>query len=151
MMNYILDTNILLIYIRDESTKDYIEETYNPFGVNNNPIISIVTVGEIKSLAKRNYWGIKKTALLDSILNDLIIADINSKDVVEKYAEIDAFSQGKLLEKPLLISALNMGENDLWIAATTEVTQSKLLTTDNDFNHLDNEYFKVIKIERLNK
>ena len=150
-MNYILDTNILLIYIRDESTKDYIEETYNPFGANNNPIISIVTVGEIKSLAKRNYWGTKKTELLDSILNDLIIADINSKDVVEKYAEIDAFSQGKLLEKPLLISARNMGKNDLWIAATTEVTQSKLLTTDNDFNHLDNEYFKVIKIERLKK
>ena len=148
-MNYILDTNILLIYIRDEPTRDYIEQTFNPFGVNNNPIISIVTVGEIKSLAKRNYWGKNKMNLLDSILNDLIIADINSKDVVEKYAEIDAFSQGKLLEKPLLVSARNMGKNDLWIAATTEVTQSVLLTTDNDFNHLDNEYFKVIKIKRL--
>jgi predicted nucleic acid-binding protein len=150
-MNYILDTNILLIYIRDEPTRDYIEQTFNPFGVNNNPIISIVTVGEIKSLAKRNYWGKNKIKLLDSILNDLIIADINSKDVVEKYAEIDAFSQRKLLEKPLLVSARNMGKNDLWIAATTEVTQSILLTTDNDFNHLDNEYFKVIKIERLCK
>lgn len=151
MMNYILDTNILLIYIRDELTRKYIEQTYNPFGANNNPIISIVTVGEIKSLAKRNYWGSKKIKLLDSIFNDLIIANINSKDVVEKYAEIDAFSQGKLLEKPLPVSARNMGKNDLWIAATTEVTQSKLLTTDNDFNHLDNKYFKVIKIKRLKK
>ncbi len=147
-MNYLLDTNILLIYIRDEATRDFIEKTYDPFGENNNPIISIVTVGEIRSLAKRNHWGKKKMALLNEILGEIIIADINSEDVIEKYAEIDAFSQGRLNERPLSISARNMGKNDLWIAATAEVTKSTLMTTDNDFDHLDIEYFKLAKIMR---
>ncbi|RLD54595.1 MAG: nucleotide-binding protein [Bacteroidetes bacterium] len=147
-MNYLLDTNILLIYIRDEATRDFIEKTYDPFGVNNNPIISIVTVGEIRSLAKRNHWGKKKMALLNEILGEIIIADINSEDVIEKYAEIDAFSQGRLNERPLSKSARNMGKNDLWIAAIAEVTKSTLMTTDNDFDHLDIEYFKLTKIVR---
>ena len=148
-MNYILDTNILLIYIRDEPTREHIEQMYDPFGAQNNPIISIVTVGEIRSLAKRNHWGKKKLEFLNDILSDLIIADINSEDVIEKYAEIDAFSQGKLIEKPLSVTARNMGKNDLWIAATADVTQSKLMTTDNDFEHLDHEYFDLIKIIRM--
>ena len=150
-MNYLLDTNILLIYIRDEPTRGYIEQTYDPFGTDNNPIISVVTVGEIRSIAKRNHWGDKKLELLDDILSDLIIADIHSEDVIETYAEIDAFSQGRLTERPLSVTARNMGKNDLWIAATAEVTNSRLMTTDNDFDHLDNEYLELIKIKRLKK
>ena len=46
-MNYVLDTNILLIYLRDEKTKSLIEEEYNPMGGDNNPMISVVTVGEL--------------------------------------------------------------------------------------------------------
>ena len=79
-MNYLLDTNILLIYIRDPRTRAFIEEEYDPFHKDNNPIISIVSVGEIKSIARRNYWGRTKTALLDNILNDLIIADIHVEE-----------------------------------------------------------------------
>jgi predicted nucleic acid-binding protein len=36
-----------------------------------------------------------------------------------------------------------MGKNDLWIAATATVFQATLLTTDKDFNHLHNVFFKV--------
>jgi len=68
-MNYLLDTNILLIYLRAKEKREKIESEYDPFGENNNPIISIVSVGEIKSIAKRNYWGEKKMRLLDEILN----------------------------------------------------------------------------------
>lgn len=52
-MNYVLDTNILLFYLRDTKTKSYIEQQYNPLAATNNPIVSIVTVGEIKALARR--------------------------------------------------------------------------------------------------
>jgi len=30
-----------------------------------------------------------------------------------------------------------MGKNDLWIASTASVLKLKLLTTDQDFNHLN--------------
>ena len=95
-MRYILDTNILLHYLRESDLSLLIDQQYNP---------------------------------LD-------------------YAEIDAFSQGKLKDRPLSISARNMGKNDLWIAATASILNATLLTTDLDFNHLHNvflnlEYIKV--------
>ena len=145
-MNYLLDTNIILIYLRDKESRHKIEKKYDPFGLSNNPIISVVTVGEIKSIARRNQWGKKRMALLDEILNSLIIADINSEDVINAYAEIDAFSQGKIIEKPLGKSARNMGKNDLWIAATANIIQATLLTTDKDFKHLHEVFFQVITI-----
>ena len=48
----------------------------------------------------------------------------------------------------LRTTARNMGKNDLWIAATTYVTGSKLITSDKDFDHLDGEYFEVLHFER---
>ena len=39
-----------------------------------------------------------------------------------------------------------MGKNDLWIAAVTAVTNATLITTDNDFEHLNKVYFDVLKI-----
>lgn len=123
------------------------ESTFNPFGEENTPIISVVTVGEIQSIARRNKWGKAKLMLLNEILGELVIADINSEDVIDLYAEIDTFSQGKLDAKTLNYSARNMGKNDLWIAATTAALECPLLTTDKDFQHLDSVYFDVILIE----
>ncbi|MBK7873777.1 MAG: hypothetical protein IPJ74_25525 [Saprospiraceae bacterium] len=100
-MNYLLDTNILLFYLRDPNTKEYIEHQYNPFGAANNPIISIVTVGEIKSIALQNQWGGKRLRAVEELLNKGIIADIKYTPILEKYAEIDAFSQeGKSKKAP---------------------------------------------------
>jgi len=105
-----------------------------------------VSVGEIRSIALRNNWGKKKQLQLEELLNQLVIADINAEDVIEKYAEIDAFSQGKLKGKPLGTSSRNMGKNDLEIAATAAVTNARLLTTDADFGHLDTQYFEVVRV-----
>jgi len=77
----------------------------------------------------------------------LIVIDINSEDVIETYADIDAYSQGKLKENPLPMSSRNMGKNDLWIAASSKVTNSTLLTTDKDFQHLHGKYFRVVIVE----
>ena len=146
-MNYVLDTNILLIYLRDKKTKSLIEEEYDPMGGDNNPMISVVTVGELRSLAKRNYWGNKRFKAVEQLMDKLIILDIKYEEVIQKYAEIDAYSQDKIRENRLGMTSRNMGKNDLWIAATTTVTQSKLITADNDFDHLDEEYFDVVKIK----
>jgi predicted nucleic acid-binding protein len=39
-----------------------------------------------------------------------------------------------------------MGKNDLWIAATASVLDIPLMTTDNDFTHLDAVFLKLIKL-----
>lgn len=147
-MNYVLDTNIILLYLKDHPTKTLIEETYGPFLPENNPIISIVTVAEIRSIAAKNNWGEKRIKIVEEFMNELIVVEIRFNDLINAYAEIDAFSQGKLKDRPLKVTARNMGKNDLWIAATAHVTQSKLITTDRDFEHFAGEYFEVIIIDR---
>lgn len=146
-MNYLLDSNILLVYLRDIGLKTYIEDNYAPFDPPNIPIISIVTVGELKALALKNNWGPTKLHALELLLQQHIIADINAEDVIERYAEIDAFSQGRLKNRPLNMSARNMGKNDIWIAATAAVIGAKLITIDNDFDHLNGAFLEVIKID----
>ncbi len=144
-MNYVLDTNILIhILTGSEIGIEAKAKTQK-----NNPylIISIVTKAEIVSIAKQRRWGIRKLAELNSLLEEFLIIPIDNDELVEAYADIDAYSQGKLNEKPLGQSSRNMGKNDLWIAATAYLTKSTLLTTDNDFDHLDAAYFPV---ENLN-
>jgi tRNA(fMet)-specific endonuclease VapC len=143
-MRYLIDTNILLQYIRGSETAKIIDVTFNPLdNTINQSILSVVCVGEIKSLAKRQNWGLNRIKILENLCNELIIADIYSEDILERYAEIDAYSQGKLLGRPLNDSARNMGKNDLWIAATASVLNATILTTDQDFNHLNGEFLKV--------
>ena len=44
-----------------------------------------------------------------------------------------------------------MGKNDVWIAATAMATDSKLITSDSDFDHLDGEFFDVLHIDQIMK
>jgi tRNA(fMet)-specific endonuclease VapC len=144
-MNYILDTNILIHLLRQNNIATQIERDYQIFNNEHNAIISVVTIGELKSIAKMNNWTLQKILLLDNIINQFLIADINRADIIEKYAEIDAFSQGKLVS--VKFTARNMGKNDLWIAATAAVLDGVLLTTDKDFNHLDNIFFNLAYLQ----
>jgi len=145
-MRYVLDTNILLMYLRNVESPalQELNVKYNPLGAGNSPIICIVSVGELKALALKNNWGEKRILEMEAFLELFIIADINADDVLDMYAEIDAFSQNKSKNNPLIgLSARNMGKNDLWIAAIAAVTDATLITADNDFEHLHNIYFKV--------
>lgn len=143
-MRYILDTNILVHYLRGSELSKLIDERYNPLDSTiNESIISAVSVGELKSLSKINKWGETRMKQIGTLCEDLIITDINAEDLLEAYAEIDAFSQGKHKEKRLHSSARNMGKNDLWIAATAHVLDATLLTTDQDFSHLEGVFVNV--------
>lgn len=147
-MNYIFDTNILVKYLREDNFKQYLEEVYELSNESNRIILSIVSVGEIKSLSLKNKWGERKIKLLEAFIKKFIIIDIRYMDLVERYAEIDVFSQGKLSYNKLGLSSRNMGKNDLWIAATASITASTLITNDKDFTHLDKVY---LKLDLLNK
>lgn len=96
-MEYILDTNILLVYVRGNIVTQKIEE-----------------------------------------------------ELTDKYAKIDAYSQGKLPAKKGSFTSRNMGKNDLWIAATGALLNATIITTDEDFSHLDGEYIKLKKMNLNN-
>ena len=61
------------------------------------------------------------------------------------YVDIETYSNKSNPTRVKEGSAVKMGKNDIWIAATAKITNSKLITSDNDFDHLDGEYFDVIK------
>ncbi len=111
----------------------------------NTIAISVVSIGELMSLAKQRNWAEAKQHQIETFVEQFLIIPIESKDLLVRYADIDAYSQGKLVNKPLPknVSARNMGKNDLWIAATASITESILLTTDKDFEHLDHIYLTL--------
>lgn len=146
-MIYLLDTNILLVYLRKSNIADKIDNQFQPLIYPNTPVVSVISLGEIKSIALRNNWGKKRIDLLDRFLKQFLTADIHVATIIEKYAEIDAFSQGKLVSKPLKSSSRNMGKNDLWIAATASVLSATLLTLDHDFDHLKDGFLRLETIE----
>lgn len=145
-MNYLLDTNIVLTYIRNTDYTQRLEKQLGLFSKENNLIISVVVIGELKSLALQNQWGKQKWLKLAEILDEFLLADIHTEEIINKYAEIDAFSQNKILENPLNDTARNMGKNDLWIAATASVLNLELITMDNDFDHLDQKFIQLNKV-----
>jgi len=146
-MVYVLDTNIVLLSMGNAKFSAYFIKRYQP--AQNDMVISAVSEGELRSLALQRNWGATKRRQLNSALQQLVIYPVKVQDVIEAYAKIDAYSQGKLVSKPLpsYTSARNMGKNDLWIAATAYVTGATLLTTDQDFLHLDGVFCPVDTID----
>ena len=143
-MNYLLDTNVILLGIR--AGKDW-NVTRQRLGLDQSAnFISVVTLGELWSLSFQNNWGSRRIAEMENLLPQFIVADINLETIIRRYAEIDAFSQGKLKGTPLGLSSRNMGKNDLWIAATASVLNLTLLTTDRDFDHLAPSFLSLQQI-----
>ncbi len=104
------------------------------------PLISIITVGEMKALTMKLGWGQQKRDILDKLLQELVVVHLNQGNIIEKYSEIDYYSEKVV--KP----ARPMGQNDMWIAATASALDAYLLTTDNDFDHLIPDHLNRIKI-----
>ena len=141
MNRYLLDTNILLLYLRQDKRWFTIQKQFDLNSFTN--VISVVSLGELRSIALRNQWGEKRLTDLYEIQRNILVADINIESIIQRYAEIDAYSQGKLVNMPLNNSARNMTKNDLWIAATASILNLTLITTDLDFNHLSNTFLKL--------
>lgn len=143
-MNLLLDTNILIHLAKDPS-RQLLAKIVNPG--NFKVFVSIASIGELKSIALQNNWGAKKWQVINAVLDEVIIIEIN-ENLIDTYAEIDAYSQCRNpgYQNYPFISARNMGKNDLWIASTAALLGLKLITTDNDFNHLDQVFIEVQRI-----
>lgn len=126
-MLYLLDTNILLAYIRQGLLYGWIEAQYALTTTAPTPLISIVTQGEINALSLRLAWGPSKQQRLNRLLNLFVAIPLPFGQIIGAYAQID---------NHCLRNGLVLSKNDLWIAATANVTGATLLTTDHDFDSL---------------
>lgn len=85
------------------------------------------------------------------MLSKIPIIDINNKEIFNAYANIDTWTQGKGDNAPdgtpPLKPAQKMTKNDLWIAATAHAIGATLLSTDKDFEPLNNIWFDFIYID----
>ena len=68
MEKFVLDTGIILGYVRGAGYAEYVEKKYRLFSPPNIPLISIVSKGEIYSLAVQRDWGGGKLTLLGELL-----------------------------------------------------------------------------------
>ncbi len=69
--------------------------------------------------------------------------------LISAYTRIDAYSKRKIKDNNgnlLKDSHKTMGKNDIWIAATAYALNIPLITTDSDFDHLNDTLIEVIKI-----
>ncbi len=149
-MTYFLDTNILIGIIRENDRINKFLTDLRVFEVQNKAFISIVSAAEIESIARRNRWGDKRRIFCKQLIELLNPVSIEmDENLIVAYADIDVYSQGKYETKslPKGMSARNMGKNDLWIAATAQVLNATLLTTDKDFEHLNDVFLNVVTIE----
>ena len=144
-MDYLLDSNIILIYSRNDKVAANMEAKYKIFSGNNRLGISIVSKGEVEASILKSGIGKKRKERIQELISRLTAFGINFEEVIKAYAEIDAFSQGKVNPKNKF-SARNMGKNDIWIAATASVFDLTLVTTDQDFEHLKDEYIDLLYI-----
>lgn len=124
---YLLDTNILVHYVRASTLWERVRDKYQPLTTEPRPIISVVSEGEIRSLATQWEWGQKKPDQMEFALSFFKVTTIHEPKLIHAYAVIDAYCEE--ISQPL-------GKNDLWISATAAVRGARLLTTDRDFDRL---------------
>lgn len=83
-------------------------------------------------------------------LQQVSIIESNYPNLLKGYINIDLYSQNRHqnLRLPSQYSARNMGKNDIWIAATAAALCYPLISTDHDFEHLD-EVFLDLRLMKI--
>ena len=137
----LLDTNILVYLIRDRAIGQKIVADHALQDRTEKPLISIITVGEARALARKLAWGPAKRRSLADLIANLVIVHPQQGEIVERYAEIDFYCEKEL--KP----ARPMGQNDMWIAASAAALDAYLLTADTDFLRLAPQYLRLVIVD----
>jgi predicted nucleic acid-binding protein len=102
--------------------------------VNPRPAISVVTEGELRSLAIQWKWGKRKKNQMRFLLQFFLRVPVDKEQVFRAYEAMDSFSES---------IGRTMGKNDLWIAAAAHSIGATLITTDTDFDHLQPGFIQV--------
>lgn len=127
IVSVLLDTNVFVHLVRDDDLGRRLKRERQLLMADSVPAFCVVTEGELRSLAYQFNWGNDKLETMRFLLEHFRRVPIDTRDVIEAYAVIDADSKA---------NGVSMGKNDVWIAAVAHVTGFDLVTTDHDFDHL---------------
>lgn len=150
MKKVLLDTSVILHYMRDDDLAKKIEAKYNLL---NDPgkivLFTAITIGEIAGFFLRNSYGAKQTERWNKLLEKAFILNVDGKDkkLMEAYGEIQAFCQNN---HPTLSpgKSITIGQNDMWIAAIAHITKATLFSKDPDFDHLNGVFIELVRVEK---
>lgn len=137
----LLDTNLLVRIVRNDAVGQRVLADQGLLTRPDRPLISVVTLGEIESLAEKLGWQSSKRVRLRKLLQELVVVQLGQGSIVAKYAQIDHYCEK--VRKP----ARPMAQNDLWISATASATGATLFTTDSDFDHLHPVYVDLRRFD----
>lgn len=131
----LLDTSVVLHVVRGKATGEALDRAFGLRARPDRPLISIITVGELLAFARQRGWGSAKVDRLKELVEELVVVDVRSQSVLDRYAEIDTFmvKHGHLI-----------GDNDVWIAATASAAGAVLLTTDRDFDPMHDRFLSRV-------
>ena len=153
MSRYLLDTTILVGFVRGANWAKVVHGNHNLGDSNVMVFTSIICCGEILALAEKNNWGKNKKDVLKNILSGITTIDINKESILNAYAMIKTWTQGHAVatqKSPPPKPAISMGQNDLWIAATAHASDATLLSADSDFVHLNGVWIKHVHVNQNN-
>lgn len=152
MSRFLLDTNILLGFVREAAWAIKARADYGLGDSETMVFTSVVCRGEILALAEKLGWGTDKRRRLDDVLETIPTLDINQPAILDAYARIYAWTHGRPVVSPdggePPQPARPMGQNDMWISATTHTSNATLLSTDTDFEHLAGIWFEFVHVDQ---
>jgi tRNA(fMet)-specific endonuclease VapC len=137
-MAYLLDTGLFVLAVRNAPAFQAVDAALGILAGDFQPVLSIVSQGEVRGLALKLHWGEGKVKKLGELLAKMVIIPVDQPAMAERYAE---------LEYENIRKGLNIGQNDLWIAATAIEYELTLLTADGDFDRCP-EPLKYIRYDQ---
>src|SRR5688572_29101470 len=91
---YLLDTTVLLHWIRDNAQARAIDLQYQLTQSRRRPLICEVSVGELLAFSRNLKWGPQKQQRLKDIVErDTVIVRISDARVLDAYAELSTLAQ----------------------------------------------------------
>lgn len=146
MRKFVLDTNILLHYVRQSELVQEVERELNLLSQNAIPMIASVSIGEMEGFVQRQEWGQAKINRLKKLVEKIAVIDIAAADdqLMNAYATLWNYSKNAL-PGDKLGKSIGIGQNDVWIAALAHTAKAALVTTDGDFDHLNGKWITVHK------
>ena len=107
-MAYLLDTGLLIHAARSSPAFQAIDSSLGLLAGGFQPVISIVSRGEVFAFAAKRNWGEAKLKLLRELIDKVVILPIDTPTLADAYADLEAKNE---------LTGLNIGQNDLSIAA----------------------------------
>lgn len=146
MRKFVLDTSILLHYVRQSQLHQEVEGKLSLLSKDAIPMIASVSLGEMEGFVQRQKWGQVKINRLKKLVDKIAVIDIAAADdqLMKAYATLWNYSKNALPEDKLGQS-IGIGQNDVWIAALAKTAKAELVTTDDDFDHLNAKWITVHK------